>query len=334
MSVSCSNENKIKDKKSVHNVNGNSKAKLLINKLSENTHFVNSIKMPALISAEDVNQLLDSNILIIDLRGAKAFSNGHIKGAFTLKYKELLDYFKVSGTPDYKKVVLVCYTGQSASYAASTLQMLGYNNVYAMNLGMCAWNSKFSKKRVKNSTDRLISKLETKSNPKNNKGVLVEFKCKSKSGTEILKERVKLILKEGFKEGAVTIDDIISDPGDYYIINIWNDEKYNIGHLKTAVQYNPETSLTFKTNLLTLPKDKTVVIYGSDGQHSAYIVSYLRVLGYNAKTLKYGANGFMNKLMLENEKLGNGFDEKLINNFKTKTSIYIEEKGGIEEGGC
>ena len=36
--------------------------------------------------------------------------------------------------------------------------------------------------------------------------------------------------------------------------------------------------------------DETVVVYCYSGQTSAYVTAYLKVLGYDAKSLKFGAN--------------------------------------------
>ncbi|MDF1575369.1 MAG: rhodanese-like domain-containing protein [Bacteroidales bacterium] len=45
--------------------------------------------------------------------------------------------------------------------------------------------------------------------------------------------------------------------------------------------------------LKMLPTDKTIVVYCYSGQNSARIAAYLRVLGYDAKSLKFGANGMI-----------------------------------------
>ena len=54
----------------------------------------------------------------------------------------------------YNKVILVCYTGQTTSYSAAILQLLGYNNIYVLEWGMCGWNKKFSEKLMNKSIHR------------------------------------------------------------------------------------------------------------------------------------------------------------------------------------
>ena len=106
---------------------------------------------------------------------------------------------------------------------------------------------------------------------------------------------------------------------------------YNNGHLKGSVLYKAN-ELNTTDNLLSIPNDKVIVVYSLNGHQSSFITAYLKMLGYDAKTLKYGANSFMNSKLV-NESL-KGFNAKLINNYPTETSVYVEEEGGVEEGGC
>ena len=331
--VSCGTDNATQKVENhvEHNI---SKTEMVLEHIMKKEDFINKTKIP-IIDAKQVYTLIDSNILIVDLRNTKAYAGGHIKGAINLRYDELIDYFQVSGIPEFEKVILVCYTGQSASYAAAILQLKGYSNVCVMNYGMCAWNTKFSKKWLVNSTDKLVGKLHKNSYSKNATGKLPILQTHKNSGIEILDERSEILLDDGFKKASLSIDDLIAGKeSDYYIINYMSEQKYSMGHIKNAVQYTPGESLTIETDLLTLPTDKIIVICGQDGQQSTFVAAYLKVLGYNAKSLKYGANGFINSLMLENPEYGHGFDKNNINNFETVEIEYIQTQEKAEEGGC
>ena len=59
------------------------------------------------------------------------------------------------------------------------------------------------------------------------------------------------------------------------------------------MQYTPKETIKLSADLKTLPTDKAVVIYCYTGQNSAFLTAYLRVLGYDAKSLLYGANGMI-----------------------------------------
>ena len=116
-----------------------------------------------------------------------------------------------------------------------------------------------------------------------------------------------------YKEFIIKASIAFENPSEYYTVNYVNEERYNFGHLKGAVQYQPKTSLLSTTNLFTLPIDKKVLISCDSGQSAAYVVAYLQVLGYNVGNLAYGANSFMNATLVE--KGWNGFNEKEIKNY-------------------
>ena len=51
--------------------------------------------------------------------------------------------------------------------------------------------------------------------------------------------------------------------------------------------------------MFKLPTDKPLLVYCNSGLHSSFVVAFLRLLGYDAYSLKYGANGFMHDIMLK-----------------------------------
>jgi len=76
------------------------------------------------------------------------------------------------------------------------------------------------------------------------------------------------------------------------------------------MQYTPKEAIAYDVDLTTLPTDKTVVVYCWTGQTSAFLTAYLRILGYNAKSLVFGANG-----MIYNDLQGHKWSEGEINDF-------------------
>src|SRR5512140_992098 len=66
---------------------------LLLKDLKDNGDYVNSKAYPSLIKASIVNESIGKNLLIVDLRTAKQFSEGHIKGAVNKKFEDLPSYF-------------------------------------------------------------------------------------------------------------------------------------------------------------------------------------------------------------------------------------------------
>ncbi len=287
---------------------------LLIAQIEKNGDFINSKKVPTMITATKVKSMLDSGLYVIDIRKKEDYESGHIKGAVNVKSSEILEYLKTITPSDYKKIVLACYSGQTASYTASLLQIYGYSNVYVLKWGMSSLDKKMAdKKWLKNKSDKFADKLETTANPKGEKGEYPTISTGLKTGKEILESRIEQLLKDGFKPKKIKSDEVFNNKDKYYIVNYWPAKLYNIGHLPSAIQYNPKKSLGRSTELSTLPKDKTIVVYCFTGQHSAFVTAYLTLLGYDVRSLVYGANGFMNSMMIDEEKgIGHGFSKKKI----------------------
>jgi hypothetical protein len=90
------------------------------------------------------------------------------------------------------------------------------------------------------------------------------------------------------------------------------------GHQVGTVHYAEAPFFEFRAvqYLQTLPTDKTIFIYGYNGQLSACMVAYLRVLGYDAVTLNFGANQIFYSRMLDDPELNEyAFTSSLISNF-------------------
>lgn len=274
---------------------------LLLKDLKENGNYVNSQVFPSLIKASVVNESLNKNILIIDLRTSKIFSEGHIKGAVNKKFEELPFYFETGIKPfKYDKIIIVSDDGQVSSFATSLLRLMGYGNVYSMRWGMSAWNNKFAQDAwLKGISGKFESKLENKVNERPASKEMPELKTGKTTGEEIGTFRFHKLFEEGTDNIMITADEVFSDPRKYYVINLERKDKYEDGHIPGAVRYKPEGTLSFIEEMASIPIDKTVVVYCGTGHLSGFATAYLRLFGYDARTLKYGNNGFMHDKMVK-----------------------------------
>ncbi len=272
---------------------------ILMEYIKNTGDYINTLGVPNMVSAEDVNENL-SDYFVIDTRLHDDYVEGHINGAVNVKMNNLINYFEKNIVPAiYDKIVLVCYSGQSSSYATSILRLLGYNNVYAMKYGMGSWNRTFDD-WSKNISNKYANALETKNNPKGRKYNLPEIKTGKQCGAEILKERAKEALNIPFYKLIVKADKAFAD-SNFYIINYWPKDKYLKGHIPGAIQYTPKHDLSDTTFLNTLPTDKNILVYCFTGQNAAFTIAYLRLLGYKAFTLGFGANSFMHDVLVSRE---------------------------------
>jgi len=323
-------ENSIADNVSVVE---KTKTQKLADELFKEGAIISADKVPKIIKAADVLKSLNDNILLLDIRGAKDFASGHIKNAINIKMSEIIDFAQTKGLPMYDKVIMICYTGQSASYSAAVLQMLGHDNIYVLDWGMGVWNNKFSAKWVENTSDKGIGKLVKTLYKKNIPTELPVIVDKKNAGVEILLSRARKILKDDFGSVAVSYDYAAfnANANQAYVVCYQSKEIYNEGHINHAVLYNQENSLNLSTDLLTLPTDKTIIVYSNKAYQSTFITVYLKMLGYNARTLKFGANSFMKSKL---ESSGDAFSKGVIKNYSYETSKYIEVVVEVQKGGC
>ena len=286
----------------------------LVNYLEANNNFING-GLPLIMADEVKKNMKDSKFHIIDIRSDSWFEFGHIKGAANVKSADLLTYFESTiNAADFDKIVLVCYSGQSAAYYASLLRIAGYDNVYSMKWGMSSWRVDFAdnswNKNIKND---FVDKLETTDNVKPEKGAHPILNTGKIEAEDILKARLEELFATPYKEFIVKSPDVFENPSNYFIVNYVNEENYTNGHIPGAVRYEPNSSLSTTVDLLTLPSDKQVVVYETTGQKAAYVIAYLNILGYKTGNVAYGENSFMNDVL--KDKGWDAFSKKEINMF-------------------
>lgn len=287
----------------------------LVNYIETNNNFINSDIQLIIPASEVKKNIKNTKYHIIDIRSESWFEYGHLKNANNVKSADLLTYFETKITPtDYDKIVLICYSGQSAAYYTSLLRFAGYDNAYSMNWGMSSWRLDFAEKSwAKNTTNDFADQLETTENIKPVNAYIPILATDKIDAKDILRERLEKAFATPYKEYITKSVDVFENPDNYYIVNYWDQEKYDNGHIPGAIQYQPNSSLSSSTYLNTLPTDKKIVVYGSTGQSTAYVVAYLNILGYDAENLAYGANSFMNKELKEKD--WEAFSKKEINMF-------------------
>ncbi len=246
----------------------------------------------AIKSPEDVHTLIAAQkVTLIDIRSAADFADGHIAGAENMAAGDVRTY--IDGLASYDEVSIICYTGQTASWLTSLLQLAGYKDVYSMKWGMSGWHSDFDKWTSNTNSDK-ATLFTADVTDKGAAGDLPTLSTGKTEGADIFEARYASVLAEGFGAAAISQGDVYANLDNYYIINYWPNAEYlDPGHIVGAMQYTSSADLALDAFLKTLPTDKTVVVYCYTGQNSAKMAAYLRVIGYDAKSLKFGANSMI-----------------------------------------
>ena len=231
---------------------------------------------------------------ILDIRGASDFSAGHIEGATNTSLANILAAAKNTSKP----ILVACYTGQAASHAVIALRLSGYKDAKVLKWGMSGWAASFSGPWESNSGDANGNAAATLGNWEAKPGNITatgsfaypEYTTTSTDGAGILEERVTKMITNGFK--GVPSTKVLTTPSDYFINNFWAaaDVEAN-GNMTGAYRIKP---LSLENDEVKgLDPSKTIVTYCWTGQTSSMVTAYLNVIGYNAVSLKFGANSMI-----------------------------------------
>ena len=287
----------------------NNSADILIY-LESQGDYINSQLMPSLITSTEVFNNTGDKI-ILDVRPASEFTSGHIQNAINILPRDLYDF--VSTADPNKKIVIVSLTGQSASYYTGLLRLAGFTNVFALKYGMASWNMDFASSWV--AKDQTTTFFTNKVFNKPTISTLPNITFSNTDGEikEKINSRIKELMSNSFSENlksdvSVSVDDLLDiySPSRSNYLNtfivcyaqnlgeyiVGNSSISNPGHLPTAVYYQANnfgaSDLRSTAFLQTIPNDKDIVVYSRIAHSSAFIVAYLRLLGYNAKSLLFG----------------------------------------------
>lgn len=218
------------------------------------------------ISEDDLNTMIqanDSSIYILSVRKAEDFAKAHIQGANNIPFgKAMLD--DLSSLPMDKKIVVYCYTGQTAGQATAALRYLGYDAV-SLNGGMgtganapMGWMNKgflvVSDSVVQNSVMDYFANMP---------------------------EHIYKIDQKDFVERVQKGEDAM-------IIDLRSADDYAKGHVQGAI--NVPFGPAVAENLSKMTADKEVWIYCYTGQTAGQAVLTLNVAGIPARSVNLGYN--------------------------------------------
>lgn len=91
------------------------------------------------IGPAEAVRLMNGGALLVDVRSANQFRDGHIAGARNVPGDQIADGGKGMEKYSGKRVVLYCDSGDAAGAAARTLIRAGAKDVFSLRGGLAAW---------------------------------------------------------------------------------------------------------------------------------------------------------------------------------------------------
>ena len=225
---------------------------------------------------------------IIDLRSAQDFATSHIEGAVNSTLADIL----TTAANTTKPILVVCYTGQTAGHAVVALRLSGYADAKVLKWGMSGWRADLSAKWANNIGDAAIGNTNWLTTPSLQTPTTFSDPTLtvSGSGAAMLEARVTDMLTGGFN--AVSKTDVLATPSNYFINNYWDQADVDTyGHIDGAYKVKPLSIAGGE--IMNMDPSEVVVTYCWTGQTSSMITAYLKVLGFNSKSLTFGSNGMI-----------------------------------------
>lgn len=255
--------------------------------MMDNDMDLSNILSDWIIGAEVV-QGNEDDYYVMDIRADSVYQRGHLPSAMHSSLETILD-----DAPGMDKPILVvCYTGQIASHAVVALRLSGYADAKVLKFGMSSWHSDFDK-WTPNTGDIAVGHtnwtMDATAELMNYDAPMIS--SSSTDGAVILQERIDELIAGGFK--GVNSSDVLDNPGDYQVNNYWTQTDVDhYGHIVDCIRVKEDLTLS-EGGFEHLSPDETVVTYCWTGQTSSMVTAYLTVLGYDAKSMKFGVNSLI-----------------------------------------
>ena len=229
----------------------------------------NAIASPDLFAKIDAGE----DMLIIDIRQAKDYAEGHLKGAVNVPYQDVPA--ALDKIPDDKPVFVNCYTGQTSSQTVALLNMAGK---YAVNI-QSGWNRGISQ------AEGFDAYVETEENTMEDGSYPVD---------EALAAAITAYYAEAdghnYKYFNFPVEDlrelVDAEADTYTILSVRQAADYEKGHIAGAI--NIPFGKDMQNSFSEIPTDKPVVVYCYTGQTASQVMAVLRMLGYEAYNLNGG----------------------------------------------
>jgi rhodanese-related sulfurtransferase len=248
------------------------------------TNVKNSYK----IAEKDLKEELDKTpdkYVILDLRRADAYAQGHIKGAINVPYGPEIakNLDRIRAIAEGKTLIVACYTGQTAGQTDSLLNVAGIKTL-SLNSGMGGSATVGFETR-----GWLGQKYPTVTEP-TAMPTVTAVASKNKAIDVAVQKYFNEVPADTYKIDLPVMKEALAKDADkYYVVDVRTAVDYAKGHIKGAVNvpYGPEIAKNLDS-IKDKSAGKTVVVYCYTGQTGGQVDSLLNLLGIPTKSLNFG----------------------------------------------
>ena len=253
-----------------------------------NGYFADLPEGRAMIGQEDFVEKVKAgeDLFILDIRQPDVYNEGHVKGAVNVPWGPEAIPAALDKLPADETIYVYCYTAQTANQTVALLNFAGFE-AKSVKLG---WN--FGISRV----DGYEEIVETQANEL---GGVTDYEINSDIKTAIEDYYAGLAdvsdtMYSNYIIGSDMVKMAMDSDSDMMIVSIRRSVDFSEGHIEGAVNI-PFGIADMDEYFGQLPKDKKIVAYCYTGQGSGQAVAGLRLLGYDALSLKGGTGTPVNE---------------------------------------
>jgi len=240
----------------------------------------------------------NKKLYLMDIRKKADYDAGHIDGAKQVEFakwasSENLDV--LAKLPSDTKIIVICYTGNTAAQATGGLRMLGYDAA-ALQAGMNGWaQSSTTAATVADLQNTNYPDFTTPANPSAPAPPATTLDKPSADDYKVIAEKANAVMSAMPTDGdyalntvtAAKLSELLGGSSKPFVLDIRSAADFNSGHIQDAVNA-PFKSVALPENLKLIPKDKKIVVPCYTGNTAAQATMILQMLGYDASVLKYG----------------------------------------------
>jgi len=248
-----------------------------------------------IISATDLNNVVlakDAAYQIVDVRSAAHFALGHIEGAINIPFKTIADDASLAKLDRSKKIVVVCYTGETSSQTTMVWSLLGYD-ARALLFGMSGWVADKAIVGIDIPTGVAAGYPTTTAPSTARRSYRAPRLSREYKGVaEAVKGQTKAYFAKGLAPvmTATQVHEVLEakDPG-YQIISVRESADYATGHIAGA----PNLVWSDLANQLgKLDPKKTTIVYCYTGNLGGEDAMLLNLMGYEAYNMMSGMSSW------------------------------------------
>jgi len=252
-------------------------------------------------------------LFVLDTRESADFDAGHIPGAINIPLQELPQALLdgTSGIPMDVDVVVASYFGGDGIFAATLINTYriedpsmpdDYKQARGLYCGMTTWN--FDRDLVPEDTRfddalaggvRVEESVEVDTNDGTDQGAFPEFApFETDPVIEKILVRGDRWLNSVSDQRALTLfpSDLRDDPNGYQVISVRSGTHYVLGHIPTAINIPWKSSADLENYTKFVDPDTTLAVYCYTGHSGAAGTVALGILGYDARNILFGMNGW------------------------------------------